>query len=415
MIHKNLTSATVAGLIGVGLVFSATTGQVGRASQDTVPLTHVPMDLPPAADDGLIYLTTPDGARRATTIDPALQTHLTNFLVDSKSPIAAVVVADAKTGSILAMAQGRAPGEWGGKGHTALHTGFPAASLFKTVVTAAAFEVADIHGSDPLGLNGGCSHVRETGDWLKEKPISDVSRMSLRRAFGSSCNGFFAKIAVNHLGLGPILDFARRFGWETGVPVDFQMDKSPFLPPSAEASSTHTIGRFSAGFGYVGLSTVHAAWMMLAIANKGAPLPLRLFRDSPQTSAAQMTERIFSPETAARLSEIMDSTVRGGTASYAFRSGKFRKLRELVGGKTGTLTGSSPKGLTTWFAGVAPTYDPEVVVASVVMLDDRWHIKGPSLAAEGLWAYFDGKTKSAAQAVSNLVPAAQLDNAKSSQ
>lgn len=415
MIQKSLTSAAVAALIGAGLVVSATTGPVSRASQVLAPAAPVPSELPTPAEDGVVYLPGADGTPRATTIDPALQAHLTAFLIDSKSPIAAIVVADAKTGSILAMAQGRAPGEWGGKGHTALHAGFPAASLFKTVVTAAAFEVADIDGAAPLGLNGGCSHVRETGEWLKERPVTETSRMSLRRAFGSSCNGFFAKIAVNHLGLGPILDFARRFGWETGVPADFQMEKSPFLPPSPAASSTSTIGRFSAGFGYVGLSATHAAWMMLTIANQGAPLPLRLFRDTPVPEKSQLTQRIFSPTTAARLNEILDSSVRGGTASYAFRSGKFRKLRELVGGKTGTLTGSSPKGLTTWFAGVAPTYDPEVVVASVVMLDERWHIKGPSLAAEGLWAYFDGKTKTAAHAVSGLVPAAALESEKTAQ
>ena len=31
------------------------------------------------------------------------------------------------------------------------------------------------------------------------------------------------------------------------------------------------------------------------------------------------------------------------------------------------------------------------VVASVVMLEDRWHIKAPNLAAEALYDYFDHK------------------------
>jgi cell division protein FtsI/penicillin-binding protein 2 len=86
---------------------------------------------------------------------------------------------------------------------------------------------------------------------------------------------------------------------------------------------------------------------------------------------------------------ILDASVLGGTASFAFRRGKYTKLRGLVGGKTGTLTGSSPPGLTTWFAGMAPTDQPEVIVASVVMLEGRWIVKGPSLAAEAFWAYFD--------------------------
>jgi cell division protein FtsI/penicillin-binding protein 2 len=391
------------GLAGIGV--QADAPQPAAAAPVATELPSVPAELPAPSADGLIYLPgAPGAAPRATTIDPALQAHLTQFLVDNHTPIAAVVVADARTGAILAMAQGRAPQTWGAKGHTALHTGFPAASLFKTVVTTAAFEMADFDATMPVGLTGGCAHVRETGEWLKEHEPTDLNRMSLRKAFGSSCNGFFAKIAVNNLGLGIITDFARRYGWETGVPVDFALDKSPFHPPAPQNSSTSTVGRFAAGFGYVGLSAVHAAWIMLTIANDGASLPIRLFRDSSIPQLAPDSPRIFSERTAKDLHAILDSSVKSGTATVAFRRGKYRKLQDLVGGKTGTLTGSSPKGLTTWFAGMAPVESPEIVVASVVVLDERWHIKGPNLAAEGIWAYFDGKLKEKASAPVSLLP-----------
>ena len=291
------------------------------------------------------------------------------------------------------MAQGRSPEAWGGKGHTAMHAAFPAASVFKTIVTTAAFEIADLDSNAPMGLNGGCSHVHETGDFLREKPSVGPSRMSLRMAFGKSCNGFFAKIGVNQLGIGIITEFARRYGWETGVPADFKMEHSPFLPPVPQTASTYTVGSFAAGFGRVGMSAAHAAYIMLTIANKGATIPLRLFRDSPLPAAPDQRRRIFGAETATRLSQILDASVKGGTAAHAFGRGKYRKLQSIVGGKTGTLTGNSPKGLTTWFAGLAPLEDPEVVVASVVLLEDRWHIKGPNLAAEGFWAYFDQREK----------------------
>lgn len=391
-------------ILSAALLVSATTGHVSRASSQPEPLPQIPSELPAPAAGGVIHLPGFDAAPRATTIDPALQAHLTAYLQDSRMPIAAVVVADARTGSILAMAQGKAPEQWGGKTHTALHSGFPAASLFKTVVTAAAFDVAGLDDRAPLGLTGGCAHVRETGDWMKDRG-SAGSPMSLRRAYGSSCNGFFAKIGVNHLGLGPIIEFARRFGWETGVPTDFALGKSPFLPPSPATSSTATVGRFAAGFGYVGLSPMHAAWMMLAVANRGVPMPLRLFQDTLVPRPETLMGRIFDPSTAGHLVDVLDTTVMGGTASFAFRRGKYRKLRDIVGGKTGTLTGSSPRGLTTWFAGIAPLDDPQVVVASVVMLDERWHIKAPNLAAEALWAYFDGKSRTApTPEISKLTP-----------
>lgn len=352
----------------------------------------VPAQLPEPGADGVIYLPGPDGVPRATTLNPEMQRRLTAFLIDARSPIAAVVVADAHDGSILAMAQGRDPGQWGGKTHTALHAGFPAASVFKTIVTTAAFEIADVDSAEPVGLTGGCSHVRETGDFLREQALTKASRMTLRKAFGSSCNGFFARIGVNTLGLGPIMYFAKRFGWDQGLlPADFHADRSPFHPPAPQNSSTHTVGAFAAGFGRVGMSAVHAAWIMLTIANNGAPLPLKIFKDTPAPNLDDYKEHIFSPKTGERLSEILDSSVKSGTASFAFKRGKYRKLKDLVGGKTGTLTGSAPKGLTTWFAGLAPVSAPEVVVASVVVLDERWHIKGPNLAAEGFLSFFEGR------------------------
>lgn len=362
---------------------------------DKPPLPVVPMQLPEADGDGVIRLLDGLGKPQATTLVPELQRALTTYLVDAHAPIAAIVVADVKTGSILAMAQGRSPQEWGAKGHSALHTGFPAASLFKTIVTTAAFEMTELDAVEPMGLTGGCAHVRESGEWLTEREPNRRDRMSLRRAFGSSCNGFYAKIAVNNLGLGIIIDFARRYGWETGVPADFAQDKSPFFPPAPGTSSTSTVGRFAAGFGRVGISAAHAAHVMLTIANDGVSKPLRLFRDSPLPSSeptTPTTPRIFSERTAHALREILDASVKGGTASFAFRRGKYRKLYEFVGGKTGTLTGTAPKGLTSWFAGLAPVNAPEVVVASVVMLEDRWHIKAPNLAAEGLYTYFEQKS-----------------------
>ena len=77
-------------------------------------------------------------------------------------------------------------------------------------------------------------------------------------------------------------------------------------------------------------------------------------------------------------------TVLGGTATYAFRKGKIRKYRRIIGGKTGTLSGSNPKGITTWFTGIMPIEEPEVVVSAVVIIEDFWKFKAPNLAAEAL-------------------------------
>lgn len=380
----------LAALTGALVIFSGTTGISDKAySSAPAALPIVPINLPAPDNDGLIYLNDSTGAKRATTINPVLQQQLTAFINDMGRPIAAVVVIDVKTGSILAMAQGRSPEEWGGKTHSALHTGFPAASIFKTVVTAAAFEVADLDANEKSGLLGGCSHVRPTGDWLRDASAGRRGQMSLRRAYGTSCNGYFAKIAVNDLGLGPITSFAKLLGWEFGIPTDFQLGKSPFFPPTPENSSTHQVGQFAAGFGSVGISAVHAAWLMLVNAHEGRGMPIRLFQETPYPTLLGDEARIYSAKTAHSVIDIMDATLHGGTGQSIFARGKYKKLRNIVGGKTGTLTGRSPQGLTTLFAGLAPLEAPEIAVASIVILDDHWRIKATSLAAEAFYTYFD--------------------------
>ena len=375
----------------------------GKATAEPVKsaLAVVPIQIPEPRADGVIYLPGPDGRERQTTLNPTMQSQLNRYLADNQMPIAGLIVTDVRTGNVLALVQGRDPSTWGGKTHTALHRMFPAASVFKTVVTSAAFEVADMDATEPLGLAGGCGRVRESGEWLTDRVQDRPSDMSLRRAFGLSCNGFFAKIALSRLGLGPIAQMARKLGWETGITSDFTVDKSPFMPPTPQMASAHSIGSFAAGFGMVGLSPAHAAWIMQAIANGGIAKPLRLFRDTPlpDVTTADVDggknlqgDRVMSADTAHKLVEIMDASVRGGTASFAYRRGKYRKLRDLVGGKTGTLTGTSPKGLTTWFAGLAPLDNPEIAVAAVVILEDHWRVKGPLLAAEGIYQYFEQKT-----------------------
>jgi len=335
----------------------------------------------------------PEGERE-TTIHGELQAILSGFIADKGSPIATVIVADAKTGDILAMVEGRSPEAWGGTPHTALHAKFPAASLFKTVVTSAAFEVADFDPERQIGLIGGCGNVEPSGLWMNDHIVGQ-NHMTMRRAYGHSCNSFFAKMAVNTLGLGVITDFARKFGYGQQPLADFHVEAGTLMPPSAATSSTYTVGRFAAGFGAVSTSAVHVASTMLSLANNGKRIPLRLFKDSPAADP-EINDLMVDPATTQKIRKIMEATVRGGTASFAFNRGRPRRLREITGGKTGTLMGRTPMGLTTLFSGMMPLENPEVVVSAIVMLEDHWIIKAPSLAAEALSAWTDLKEREGA-------------------
>lgn len=333
--------------------------------------------------------------RYRTNIIPFMQEGLDRYIKANASPISGAIVVDVKTGNILAFNQGRSPAQWEvgtDKIHTLLYNKFPAASLFKTVVASAVVDIYDLSPDKQLGLTHGCGTVQPTGSWLIDEVSSVKRSISLRKAYGNSCNAFFAKLAVNTVGLDAVTKYAEKFGWNKTVPADFETRVSSFSPPSVTRSSVQSVGKYAAGFGLVGLSPVHAAWQTLAIANEGLALPLRMFKDNKIT---QKPERIISPQVARTIKNIMGSTVNGGTASYAFRRGKYRALRSEVGGKTGTLSGKTPEGINTWFAGMYPLSDPQIVVVTIVVLEDLWHIKAPHLAAEAFSLWKDYKKQQA--------------------
>jgi cell division protein FtsI/penicillin-binding protein 2 len=353
-----------------------------QESEET-KLPILPYDFPPASSDGFVYVETQDGTRRRTTLEPELQAGLDAYIKQNGNPIAAVVIADAKTGKILAMAQGQnfdTPGK--PTRHTALYSGFPAASLFKNVTTAASLEVAEVNEDDAIGLVGGCSDVHTRGVWLNEVLNAQRAPMTLRTAYAKSCNGFYAKLAVSYAGLGAVLGYARHFGWGKTLPTDFDVARSPFLAPNPTGSSIHTVGRFAAGFGAVGLSAVHGAWYSVAMANDGQIRPLTIFADTPEIDTTAF-EPLYTPKTGQIIRDVMSRTPNGGTATAVYRKRPYRHLAGIVGGKTGTLNGDRPHGLTTWFTGMMPVANPEIVAAAVVIAGDRWLFKGTQLAAEG--------------------------------
>lgn len=366
-------------IILVSPIFSSesTMGAVFKIANNK-PLPNIPLEL----DFSSLYY-----KEKKLSINQDIQSHLKNYIKDRKSPIAALVMVEVKTGKILAMVQGKSPKIWGGDSHTALYTAFPAASIFKNVVTAAALEYTAIRPHQQIGLRGVCGTVYPNGTWLLNTSSRSMRNMTLYKAYGRSCNGFFAKIAVKSTGLGFILNMAKKFGWnQEMIPADFEIPASPFFPPEVSSSSVQTVGKFAAGFGSVGLSALHAAWQTLTIANNGRPRSLKLFSDS-SLEENQKELQLYSPDTAIQLKKIMKATVYGGTATSVFRSRRYRKIRPLVGGKTGTLSLKRPKGITSWFTGIMPLDNPKIVIASVVVYNNYWIFKAPKLAAEAFLAY----------------------------
>ena len=355
--------------------------------EPTNKIISLPKSLPKPDGQGVIHLPI-DDYKRPLTINYEIQKRLENYIKIHGNPIAAVVIVDVRSGHILSLAQGKKPEKWGSLTHTALYEGFPAASLFKIVPALAALDFGDIESDSIFGIRGGCSKVHPSGIWLRDVKPTRYHKMTLSRAFANSCNSFFAKLTLQYLGVGILNSYAKKLGWDGKIPTDFELKSSPLNFPTPSRSALHTVGRYAAGFGMVGLSPVHAAWINLLIARDGDPVSIKIFADKDHDTLLNNSLNVdhwsLDDQTTYNLRQIMKGTVRYGTAASAFRPWKYRKIRKIAGGKTGTLTSKAPKGKATWFAGLMPIEKPEVVISAIVLNGNRWVIKGSHLAAEGL-------------------------------
>ncbi len=320
---------------------------------------------------------------KKTNIDKTLQTYLQNKVNAAKSPIAAITVVDIEDASIIAMVEGRSAASWDYSGHTATYSGFPAASLFKTVSAVA---LIDHHGrkhSDYSTMTGGCQHVTGKATWLKDVKKTKHSRISLRRAYGVSCNRYFAKEAIQTIGFPTLHKYIKKLGWNVNTKIaDIPVNNTQINIPDPDKVSTQNLGKFAAGFGKVGMSSLHAAWQMMTIMQDGKQAPLRFYNKSPRPIWNDLKPTL-KKSTKKEFLKILNYSIRSGSADYVGRKRRFRSIRKNFGGKTGTLTGMHPFGLVTWFAGVYPLDKPRYAISSVVVLDDDlWFAKGPQLAAE---------------------------------
>jgi len=86
---------------------------------------------------------------------------------------------------------------------------------------------------------------------------------------------------------------------------------------------------------------------------------------------------------------LIDTTING-TARRAFRKRNGKPLLGpvKVAGKTGSLSGTDPKGRYEWFVGVAPAEDPEIVIAVLLVQSNRWWRSATQIAAEVLQSVF---------------------------
>jgi len=316
----------------------------------------------------------------ASTRSAALEDALTSILKHGHTPYSAVVVMEAATGKVLAVAEHSTRGPSDGLALTPMSK---AASVFK-VVTASALLEAGVPEREQVCFHGGRTR-------MKEGHLKDSKRDQQCTTFGDvvaqSHNVAVAKLATKHLTPQSLRAHAARWGFATDGQAP--MTVSATTPSPAQIpDAPFSFAEAAAGFGDVQLSAMHGAMIASVVANDGmlvAPTSVDVDSARPR--------RVIDQRTARSLRKMMTDTVARGTARRAFQ-GK-PGLGMTAGGKTGSLA-EYDKGLDhSWFVGFAPAEAPELVVAAVVVNSGKWHIKAPWLAKESLRLAFKerGATK----------------------
>jgi len=335
--------------------------------------------------DGLL----PNGNRVALSLNEELQAQVFD-LFRRFDPLYGVFAAmEPDTGRVVALVGYRRGGEadpW-----LPLKAIYPAASLVKVVTASAAIERGKVSPEEEISYRGGIYGITRGG--IRARNGRGIPKMSLEEAIARSANAVFGNVTVNHVG-GPVLEeYLAKFGFGQEIPFDLPVEPSRGQVPRDE----YELARTGAGFGEVYVSPLHMAMIMSAIASGGAmPRPVLIDRIEDrdgqplyESSPAKWRDTVL-PETANAVVRMMVKTVEMGTSHRTFGTpARTPLLQDMdVAGKTGSLSGWTPRVHFEWFAGVAPVGSPRLALSALVVNDHRWKIKGSYVGKEALNSYF---------------------------
>ena len=313
----------------------------------------------------------PDKDRRdvVLTLDSRIQ-QLVEDTMDRKIDSGAVVVMEAGTGDILAMAS--RPGF--DTAHPEQNTDGAAASssfdhcaalyqpgsVFKIVVAAAALE------NNPSIMNSRFTCRGANEDLMRCWKDEGHGDINLSRAFAQSCNPAFVKTGLD-LGAQRLIECARRLGLDNqniiGYPVvtDTRQDLNHLAEP-------YNLVNCSIGQGPVLVTPLQVAAMTNTIVSGGIYREPRLVKEIRSSSGSIAREfyldsgsRAISQDSAEIMRRLMELVVDEGTGTEA--------AVPVCGsaGKTGSAqVGSNGEQTNAWFSGYAPRQNPRYVVTVLV-------------------------------------------------
>jgi cell division protein FtsI/penicillin-binding protein 2 len=306
---------------------------------------------------------------------------------------ACFVALDVETGAILNLTSFiKADEDWD---NLVMRSDYPAASVFKMVTAAAGLDTGKVSQSTIIPFNGKSTTLYKN-QVLRHKDNKWTRTPTLKESFAKSINPVFGQIGVFQLGATKLIEYATRFGFGSDLQTDFNLPKSEIR---LDFDSKFEIAEAASGYTKdITLSPIHAAQMAAIVANDGkmvTPYMVKRIVDKSgkllyKNDAIQNAEQIISPRSAGALRELMRETTRIGSARGSFRGlNQYKVYKGMeIGGKTGSLTGFSPRGRHDWFVGYAEKDGRRIAYASLIINKEKWYVRSAYVARQFIYHYF---------------------------
>ena len=323
------------------------------------------------------------------TIDQKIQTFLEdamNKVVEEYKPKKIIaIVADPKTGDILAMGQRPSFDPKTKEGidqswhNEAIETSFEPGSTMKIFTLAAAIEENKFNPNDLF--QSGSYQVTS-----KDKPIHDHKRsgwgmISYLEGVQRSSNVAFAKIANELLGFDKFREYLTKFGFDNPTGIDLPAEttgKIQYTWPVEKATTAYGQG--------TAITPIQQIQAMTAIANNGKMMKPQVIdkivnHDTGKVIKDVTPEVVSTPisaETAKEVRDILETVVTNKETGTGTR---YQIDGYSVAGKTGTASIPDPKGgyldgqedYIFSFLGMAPKDDPKLIVYVAVQQPEIDH------------------------------------------
>ncbi len=326
-----------------------------------------------------------------TSLDPSLQNHLLQSMDRKNSRYIGIVVMQAASGRILALAGFN---KIDPKKNPCIQYTFPAASIFKIVTAAAAVDHCGYSANTTMRFNG-YKHTLYKNQ-LKERNNRYTNTLAFKDAFAQSINPVFGKLGTVKLGKSVLEEYAIAFGFNQ--PIQFELAVTP--SQIQIKNKPYHWAEIASGFNNeTAISPVHGAMMASAVLNKGkmvAPTMVDriedqngklLYQSQPQWTGRAMTSRASNV-----LVNLMETTIRSGTGRKSFRNHKRHKVlsKLRIGGKTGNIFNRSHDARFDWFVGFAEEKKGhgQLVVAALVAHEEFIGIRATQYARMAMTHYF---------------------------